>query len=67
MPQTMIRPERGLPVPARLDVQIEACTHDTVWVVDLASRRVIPGACMTCTVALGSFPLVTAAGNPLNR
>lgn len=54
MPQTM-------PLDARLLLVLESqrvgpgpCVHDTVWVVDVASRRVIRRVCDTCVVTQGA-------------
>lgn len=51
MPQTMTYDARTLPGPESQVVGVGACVHETTWVVDVASHRVIRRVCDTCVLA----------------
>jgi hypothetical protein len=48
MPETMLYRDRELLEPGREEVRNGPCDHTAVWVVDLASRRVIRAVCAAC-------------------
>jgi hypothetical protein len=48
MQRTEVYPNRALQAPAGPDVRIRACDHMAIWVVDVASHRVIREDCLAC-------------------
>ena len=50
MSQTMTVDARTLPGPESQPTGVGACVHEAVWVVDVASRRVIRRSCDVCVV-----------------
>lgn len=48
MAQATLYGGRELLQPNRQRVRIDACVHEVVWVVEVASRRVIRGVCLSC-------------------
>lgn len=48
MPRTMGYQREQLTEPAVPNAKIRACIHERVWIVDLASGRVVRGVCDVC-------------------
>ncbi|MBI2765940.1 MAG: hypothetical protein HYX53_08535 [Chloroflexi bacterium] len=60
MAQAILMSERDLHGPIPTDTTRVACEHDAVWIVDVASRRVIRAACVSCETALRAVVVVPA-------